>query len=236
MSFFERPPVTLYLVRHGQSAANVDRNVYRTTADHAIELTDTGLSQGREAGAFLASELEKTSKKTIILRSPYARARQTEDVIAGALGERVVERVELVEMAEQQLGLFDGVPDAERAEHFPDEYKRFMLQHEFSGAFWARPPQGESPYDVYKRANAVTGFVKFAARRMDIDSFVLVGHANWMQCFTMAWCNHPFEWYNTAPVLKNAEILKIEGQNITGIAFSPQHVTTEAPHVPVAEK
>lgn len=235
MSFFERPPVTLYLVRHGQSAANVDKNVYRTTADHAIDLTDLGLQQGREAGQFLQGELTRANKKTIILRSPYARARQTEAVVAEALGDRAVERVELVEMAEQQLGLFDGVPDAERAAHFPDEYQRFMLQHEFSGAFWARPPQGESPYDVYKRANTVTGFVKFASRRMDIDAFVLVGHANWMQCFAMAWCNQPFEWYKTSPLLKNAEILKIEGQTLTGVVFGPAQSTAEAPHAPVQQ-
>ena len=48
---------TLYLVRHGQSEANVDKNVYRTKPDHAIALTPLGLNQANEAGTAVAKAL-----------------------------------------------------------------------------------------------------------------------------------------------------------------------------------
>lgn len=232
MSFFERPPVKLYLVRHGQSEANVDHNIYRTVADHGIALTAHGQSQASEAGLFLKSELEQTAPRVITLRSPYRRTRETEAAINEHISPFVDERIELVEMAEQQLGVFDGVPNDERAQQFPEQYRRFMMMHDFSGRFWARPPQGDSPYDVYLRANTVTGLIRFAAKRLKIDHFVLVAHGTWIPCFLMAWCNLPFEWYDSAPMMKNAEIIKVEGQKIVGTVFQPTSPTAEAPHTP----
>lgn len=45
----------IFLVRHGESEGNVGSNVYKTKADHAIELSPTGREQANGAGRFLAN-------------------------------------------------------------------------------------------------------------------------------------------------------------------------------------
>jgi 2,3-bisphosphoglycerate-dependent phosphoglycerate mutase len=78
----------IFLVRHGMSRANVDWSENRRVADHAIELTDEGKRQAREAGRFLAEyfrgNLLQPSggvichvPKVRLWHSPYTRTRQT---------------------------------------------------------------------------------------------------------------------------------------------------------------
>lgn len=231
MSFFERPAVTLYLVRHGQSEANVNKNVYREKPDHMIGLTPLGTSQAAEAGQYMATQFSGT-EKAILLRSPYQRARDTEDAIAETMRPHIEERVELPELAEQQYGLFDGVPPDELATTFPEEYSRFILAQKSLGRFWARPPQGEALFDVYQRATTVAHYIRFAHRRATINNFIIVAHGNWLQCFLMAWCNFPYEWIAKSRVPENCEILKVHGQEILGSVFMPTAQTHEAVHGP----
>ncbi|MGE3769332.1 MAG: histidine phosphatase family protein [Bdellovibrionales bacterium] len=234
MSFFERPPVTLYLMRHGQSEANVDKNVYRQKPDHAIALTPLGLAQASEAGAFLAKHFdEKTSEAPcIILRSPYERARQTEERVANAIQSHYSERVELPELAEQQYGLFDGVPPDELEKTFPQEYNRYLLAQQQMGKFWARPPQGEALFDVYNRARAAVHYIRYGYNKAKINTYVIVAHANWIRCFLMAWCNYPYEWIAEARVPESCEIMKVVGHEIIGNVFAPIKPTHEAVHEP----
>lgn len=49
----------ILLVRHGESLANVDLNVYKTSADHDIALTERGVEQAEYAGEFLKAYFEK---------------------------------------------------------------------------------------------------------------------------------------------------------------------------------
>lgn len=80
----------IFLVRHGESESNVEWEVNRKKADHAIELTDKGKAQARAAGKFLAEYFEEHLVKksnafggtryfprTRLWHSPYLRTRQT---------------------------------------------------------------------------------------------------------------------------------------------------------------
>lgn len=234
MSFFERPPVTLYLLRHGQSEANVDKNVYREKPDHSITLTKLGMEQAREAGLYLQRLFAEQPNEApaVVLRSPYERARATETQVAAAIHAYVTERVELPELAEQQYGLFDGVPPDEIAATFPNEYARYQLAQQFNGRFWARPPQGESLFDVYERVSDVANMIRFTYKRSAISTFVIIAHANVLRCFMMAWCNQPYETVVTQAVPGNSEIVKIKGQDIIGSVFKPTTATIETPHGP----
>lgn len=100
----------IYLIRHGQSAANVDNTLHGEMADHAIPLSDLGKNQAFAAGQFFgnvfhagAGTEEETAQrygttieaanldilKAIALNaprirvwlSPYERTRQTADGI-----------------------------------------------------------------------------------------------------------------------------------------------------------
>jgi hypothetical protein len=76
--------LNLYLVRHGETEANVDRTLYTTKADHAIRLTSKGISQAEKAGDFLGEMLlEQEERHPLnfgnirVWHSPYYRARET---------------------------------------------------------------------------------------------------------------------------------------------------------------
>ena len=87
----------IFLVRHGESESNVEWEVNRKKADHAISLTEEGRVQARAAGKFLAQyfdeNLVKKPKKvtaysrgptflrTRLWHSPYLRTRQTAEEI-----------------------------------------------------------------------------------------------------------------------------------------------------------
>ena len=48
------PPIRIYLVRHGQSEANLDKTVNARLPDHRVELSPEGHRQALYAGLFCA--------------------------------------------------------------------------------------------------------------------------------------------------------------------------------------
>lgn len=80
----------IFLVRHGQSQANVDQEVNKRVADHAIELTEAGHKQATAAGKFLGDYIGEmnppgeewnTLEPVRLWHSPYKRAQQTTERI-----------------------------------------------------------------------------------------------------------------------------------------------------------
>jgi broad specificity phosphatase PhoE len=95
---------TYYLLRHGQSTANVagiissDRSSLAYSDKHG--LTDIGYDQGNESAAQLLKLLKENAaagEKVVFISSPFARARQT----ASACLDGLAERQDMM----QQLGL-----------------------------------------------------------------------------------------------------------------------------------
>lgn len=70
-------PKRILLVRHGESAANVDPLVYSNTPDHLIHLTEAGCAQAREAGAKIAALIGDESFG--VYASPYVRTLETKE-------------------------------------------------------------------------------------------------------------------------------------------------------------
>ena len=228
-SFFDRPPVTLYLVRHGQSEANVDRSLYRRAADHTIPLTALGQDQAREAGQYLNGILH--GMESFVLRSPYTRTRQTEAMVTAQIDPALIrERVELPEMIEQEMGIFNGIPDEELETTFPAEFARYRISQSQKGLFWARPPQGDSPFDVYKRAIAVVSAIGKAHSRTGIGSFVIVSHGVFQRCLLMAWRRLPYEWYSESTLPENCSVTKVTANEPEEKVFVPTVATTENLH------
>ena len=106
--------VELVLVRHGESVGNVaDREAIAAKAhrldlearDADVELSEEGQKQADALGEHLAS-LPKDQRPTIVVSSPYQRARSTAERALAALDLEVVidERIR-----ERELGIFDGV-------------------------------------------------------------------------------------------------------------------------------
>lgn len=75
-----------YLVRHGESEANVERILSNEISSHH-KLTERGIVQARSTGERLAA-LQLPQEKTLLFSSPLLRAAQTASHIAERLGIR----------------------------------------------------------------------------------------------------------------------------------------------------
>ncbi len=96
---------TVRWVRHGQNLANLTRQLSHRVVDHP--LTDLGVRQAEELAARLADGPPVIGP---VYSSPLRRARQTADIVAGAL-ELEVETVP--EFREINAGRYDGRSDDE---------------------------------------------------------------------------------------------------------------------------
>ncbi|WP_040159293.1 histidine phosphatase family protein [Mobilicoccus massiliensis] len=156
-------PRELVLVRHGESAGNVADRVAREQGARRLEIdtrdADTPLSEdGRrqaEGVGRVLGELPENERPSIVLVSPYRRARETAE-IALANSPQVEHLVVDERLRERDLGIFDGLTGLGIREKYPEEAER--RSHE--GKFYYRPPGGESWTDVALRVRSVLGDIR----------------------------------------------------------------------------
>jgi broad specificity phosphatase PhoE len=153
-------PATLWLVRHGESAANVARNAAYAAGDEEVPIAERdpdvplsplGVRQAFALGRWFASR-PAGERPTVVLASPYLRARATAEhvVRAGAPADPALgpDRITLDERwREKELGLFYRVTQRGVERRYPDQW---ALRREL-GPFYYRPPNGESGADVVLR-------------------------------------------------------------------------------------
>lgn len=219
----------IFLVRHGESEGNLDKSVYLTKPDHAIELSPQGHLQAQAAGEFLQKYMQEnpyygdvrgvrreTKSRTWV--SPYTRTRATyAGLKRGGLQTR--DSRESVFLVEQQFGLFDGVPDEDLPNEFPVEHAHFQKSVDFEGQFWARPPGGESRFDVTQRIHQFFGTLHRDAQQNGIEDLVIVSHGVTIRAFIMQYCHLPWEWFEEARNPKNCEIRLIQGGEYLGTIY-----------------
>ena len=214
----------IFLVRHGRSTANDDINVYKTTADHAVPLSENGVAQADRAGEFLSRYLIDNvlleSTKIRLWTSPYNRTRQTSDGIMKHCGSLVESRHEHINLCEQQFGLFDGIPDEELSLRYPEEYKHYQLCQEHEGRFWARMPMGESRFDVAVRVHQAFGTFHRDCDKHDVRNVIIVGHGVTIRAFIMQWLHLTPEWFDNELNPKNCSIRLIEKNVDKGYIYS----------------
>lgn len=220
----------IYLVRHGESQGNVDKDVHREMADHAVPLSSRGHQQATAAGRFLGQALSElrdgpydgAQPHVRLWVSPYRRTRETADRIEEGVAEAggwVTDRCEHVLLCEQQFGLFDGVPDEELAELFPAEYAHYAKQEAFEGRFWARMPLGESRFDVATRVHQAFGTFHRDAERHGIEHLIVVCHGVTLRAFVMMWLHRSPEWFEDEPNPHNCAVRLVVGSQDLGDVF-----------------
>ena len=210
----------IFLIRHGESTANVDKSVHSHTADHAIPLSEKGNLQALEAGkkldAFLDVNLEPHLKIGMWI-SPYQRTRETANNLRSQLGsQNYIISKEHPLLCEQQFGLFDGIPDEELPIRFPAEHAHYELAAKFGGKFWARMPLGESRFDVCQRVHQIFGTFHRDADRHNIRNLIVVAHGTTLRAFTMMWLHLPYEWFEAEPNPGNCSIRHIQNNRDMG--------------------
>ncbi len=170
-------PVTLWLLRHGQSEGNVVRDA---AADEALEVLDIaerdmdvplsslGRRQAQAFGAWMG-ERPSEEQPQVVLASPYVRAAQTAHLALASAGLDDLP-VHLDErLRERELGVLDLLTRHGVEARHPDEARR----RERLGKFYHRPPGGESWVDVALRLRSLRDSV---AREHDGKRVLVVAH------------------------------------------------------------
>lgn len=179
-------PDTLWLVRHGESAGNVARRVAEeaghpvieiATRDMDVPLSTLGVKQAVALGHWFGA-LPEGEQPTVVLTSPYVRARETTEWLLGASGvdRRAIELVTDERLREREFGVLDRLTWAGIRERYPD-------QAEFQaalGKFYHRPPGGESWCDVILRLRSVVDTI---SREYCGERVLVVAHQAVVLCF-----------------------------------------------------
>lgn len=178
-STFDKPRL-LWLVRHGQSTANLVRQKAEAEnlltidfpeREQDVPLSEFGAEQSIRLGKWFFEEKEKPN---IIFSSPFLRASETARLILenAEIGDIEISFDE--RLRERELGIFDRLTRRGAREKFPVE----CAAREKIGKFYFRPPNGESWADVALRIRSFWNEMKtdFADERVLVVSHEAVLH------------------------------------------------------------
>lgn len=177
-------PQEIWLVRHGQSAGNVARDLAEAAAGHRIDIADRdvdvplselGERQSQALGSWFAA-LPPEQQPTVVLHSPYVRAAETANIMMQRLDRDrlVVESDE--RLREKEFGILDRLTTHGIAHHYPELYE----QRQHVGKFYFRPPGGESWCDVILRLRSVIDTLN---REYCRERVLIVAHQVTVNCF-----------------------------------------------------
>jgi probable phosphoglycerate mutase len=173
----------LLLIRHGESEGNRDR-VFTYTPE--VPLTPVGRTQAETTAAFVRERY----RPTLLVSSPFTRARETAAIIGAALGLPL--HIE-DDLRERSYGDYAGRPYATARPDFDPQ------------AYWHwRPPGGETLEEVAVRVGQVLDGV---AARANHDDAVVVSHGGVMMAL---WRHVMGEWARPGRVVRNAGVLLVE--------------------------
>ena len=188
-------PQNIFIIRHGQSQGNVDKNIYKTQPDYTLKLTELGIQQAKDAGVKLAKIVN--GGRTAFYISPFWRARQTAKYIKQAFHEdQLMFSYEDVRLREQEWG-----------NHIAKEYNEdHELARDSHGHFYWQFPNGESCANTFDR---VSDFFNTLYR--DFNKFnyppntIIVAHGMTMRVFLMRWLHLSVEEFESLANPANGE-------------------------------
>jgi broad specificity phosphatase PhoE len=211
-------PQEIWVVRHGQSAGNVARDLAEAAAGHRIDiaerdvdvpLSDLGERQSDALGAWFAS-LPAAQRPTVVLHSPYVRAAETANLVMRHLDRDDLCVREDERLREKEFGVLDRLTTHGIAHDFPDLYE----QRHHVGKFYFRPPGGESWCDVILRLRSVMDTIEreFAGERV-----LIVAHQVTVNCF-----RYLFEHLTEAQILDFDRNGDVPNCSVTSYEFDPE--------------
>ncbi|ADD67045.1 Phosphoglycerate mutase [Denitrovibrio acetiphilus DSM 12809] len=192
-------PKHIIIVRHGQSEANVNKELYENTPDHMMQITAKGREQAAKCGQQLKPLLD--GKKITVWQSPYMRTRETAETIISQLDEAEVKIKEDPRLREQEWGNFYTMEQGRREN---EERKRHSN-------FFYRVSNGESGADVYDR---ISTFLETLHRDFNEDNWtedILIStHGITALIFLMRFFHWRYEEYETANKFANCDYVVLE--------------------------
>ena len=200
----------IFLIRHGESMQNTKDNYKIGLPDHKVYLTDKGKKEASLAGEFLLSYISDNNidlSNSVMWVSPYARTRETASIINEMLGIKNIK--EDVTLIEQQYGLFSDKEIQTIEKMYPEQFAFYDNYYQNDGKFYAKLPQGESPFDVALRTKQ---FINTIYRDKE-DTLFVVSHGTTIKTIVMNFFHYSPEWYNSEPTLGNCSIRLIESND-----------------------
>ncbi|MCU6497168.1 histidine phosphatase family protein [Rugamonas sp. A1-17] len=178
-------PQQLWLARHGQSAGNVARDAAEAASqllidiagrDVDVPLSPLGQRQARAMSDWFGA-LPPESRPSVVLFSPYARARATAQAVLDALDRRELLAVVADErLREKEFGILDRLTPL----GIRDKYPELAEQRQHVGKFYFRPPGGESWCDVILRLRSTLDTL---TREYRGERVLIVAHQVIVNCF-----------------------------------------------------
>lgn len=178
-------PQHLWVVRHGQSAGNVARDYAEDAGlplidiaerDVDVPLSTLGEQQSHALGRWFA-QMPPEQQPTVVLSSPYERARATARCIIEAAGieDDLQTWVGDERLREKEFGIFDRLTIHGIREKYPE----LNEQRIHVGKFYFRPPGGESWCDVILRLRSVVDTI---VREYRGERVLIVAHQVTVNC------------------------------------------------------
>ncbi len=210
-------PQEIWLVRHGQSAGNVARDLAEAAAGHRIDIADRdvdvplselGERQSQALGSWFAA-LPPELQPTVVLHSPYVRAFETANIMMQRLdrAKLVVESDE--RLREKEFGILDRLTTHGIAHLYPELYE----QRQHVGKFYFRPPGGESWCDVILRLRSVIDTLN---REFCRERVLIVAHQVTVNCF-----RYLFERMSEKTILDFDRAGDVPNCSVTSYEFDP---------------
>lgn len=186
--------LTIKLLRHGQSRANVGEVDAKDVGDHTICLTEAGEAQARQAGATLGREYLDGA---LIYASPYQRTRQTLGAVLSGAG-----------LSRDAVRVYED-PRLREVEHGYAEWEAQQSRRRTHGWFYYRFEGGESPADCFDRTSSFLESLMRQVERKAAEKVLIVTHGLTVRCFVMRYLHLSVEQFDEMANPNNCDIITI---------------------------
>ncbi len=180
--------------------------------DCDVPLSPLGEQQAAALGEWVG-KLPKDERPTVVLTSPYLRARTTADIVVARAGLAPRGRLPYIvdeRLREREFGILDGLTRHGVQEKHPEQAELKTVL----GKFYHRPPGGESWCDVILRLRNVVDTITREHRR---ERVLIVCHAVVVLCF-----RYLLEEMTEEEILAIDRAEEIANCSVTSYHFDPE--------------
>ncbi len=198
--------LTIKLVRHGQSRANVGEVDAKDVGDHTICLTEHGEAQARATGEALGKNYLDGA---LVYASPYQRTRQTLSCIVAGAG-----------LKQGSVRSYED-PRLREVEHGYAEWDAQQTRRRTHGWFYYRFEGGESPADCFDRTSSFLESLMRQVERKAANRVLIVTHGLTIRCFVMRFLHLSVEQFDELANPNNCDIITLaEKSTVTDPMFT----------------